>query len=311
MSIMIRSNFQDVYDNLLPAIDTVYFQSKELDETDAPWQKLFSMKKSTKQFENLTGFSGFGLFGQVGEAEDVPLMGITQLHDKKFTHTKFAAAWQVSEEMEDDDQYELVATLARAFARSYRFTKEVNFANVLNNGFTTELAADGVAAFGSRTLFNGTVVNNSTAADYGVSAAQTMYNHFDTLIDDQGIRAKLRPAYIAANPAMKWIIGEVNRSKYHPAAVTTSGSNNQNAINVLAEYDLDEVYWAELTDTDAWYVFAKPSAVNGFGLRGYDRQKFTVSTDFYTRNLTMVSVGRGRWSRGVYDWRQGYGSTGT
>lgn len=302
---MVRSNFQDIFDSLLPAIDTIYIQSRDLDETKAAWKQLFSQKSSDRQFENVTGFTGFPKFGNVGEGADVPLMTVGQLFDKKFTHTKWAGAWQVSEEMEDDDQYELVASLARAFARSFRFTKEVDHANVLNNGFSGggELSADGAAIFTTHTLYDGSTVNNASALDFGVSAAQAMYNHFATLTDDQGLRVSLQPAYIAANPAMRWVIGEVLGSEYKPYVTT-------NERNVLTEENLKEIYWAELSDTDAWFVSAKPSDLNGNGLRAYSRQAFTASTDFYVRNLTMISVGRGRWSRGCIDWRQVYASPG-
>lgn len=303
MAVMVRSNFQDIFDGLLPAIDTIYMQSKDLDETKAPWKKIFEVKKSTRQFENVTGFTGFGQFGNVGESADIPLMEVGQLFDKKFTHTKWAGAWQVSEEMQDDDQYELVSSLARAFARSFRFTKEVDMANVLNNGFGAENAADGLDVFATHTLFNSSTISNLSTADFGVSAAQAMCNHFATLTDDQGLRISLSPAYIVANPAMRWVIGEVLGSEYKPYVAT-------NERNVLNEETLQEIYWAEVTDTDAWFVFAKPSDLNGNGLRVYDRQQFTTSTDFYVRNLTMISVGRGRWSRGVIDWRQGYASQG-
>lgn len=311
--VLIRSNYQDIFDNLLPAIDTVYLQANELDETDAPWQQIFSMKKSKRQFENVTGVSGFGLFSSAGEATTIPLMDITQLYRKNFLHTKFAGAWQVSEEMEDDDQFEVVSSLARAFARSYRFTKEVNFANALNNAFSggSERSADGVVPFTTHTMADGNTKNNSATSDMGVTALQAMFNHFATLTDDKGIRVKLQPAMIVAHPNMRWIIGEILRSEYKPQlSSVTAGTADQNAINVLSEETLKEVYWAELTDTNAWYVFAKPSAVNGLGWRGYDRQAFTTTTDFDVRNLTMISVGRGRWSRGCIDWRQGYASAG-
>lgn len=305
MPVMVRSSFQDIFDNLLPAIDSVYIQSRDLDESKVPWKRIFAVRKSDRQFENVTGFSGFPTFSPVGEAENVPLMTVGQLYDKKFLHTKWAGAWQVSEEMEDDDQYELVASLARAFARSFRFTKEVDLANVLNNAFTTEKSADGAPVCGAHTLLNGVVVENfaNPAADFGVSSAQAMYNHFATLTDDQGIRVHLRPKYIVAHPANRWVIGETLRSQYKP------GTGN-NEINVLAEEDLVEIYWPEITDQDAWFVLADPSDCNGNGLRLYDRQPFTASTDFYVQNLTMISVGRGRWSRGVIDWRQIYGSQG-
>lgn len=303
MSVMVRSNFQDIFDSLLAAIDTIYIQSKDLDETKAPWKQIFEVKKSSRQFENVTGFTGFSQFATVGETTDVPLMTIGQLFDKKFTHTKWAGAWQVSEEMQEDDQHELVSSLARAFARSFRFTKEVDLANVLNNGFGVENAADGSDVFATHTLFNGSTISNLSTADFGVSAAQAMYNSFATLTDDQGLRIQLSPSYIVANPAMRWVIGEVMGSEYKPYVAT-------NERNVLNEETLKEIYWAEVTDTDAWFVFAKPSALNGNGLRCYERQAFTTSTDFYVRNLTMISVGRGRWSRGVIDWRQGYASQG-
>lgn len=303
MAIFLRSNFPDIFNSRLAAIDTIYMQSRDLDESKAPWKKIFAVKSSDRQFENVTGFTGFPKFGSVNEAEEVPLMNAAQLFDKKFTHTKFAGAWQISEEMEDDDQDEWVGTLANAFARSYRFTKEVDMSNVLNNGSTTELAADGSAVYATHTLYNGSTFVNGVATDFGISAAQTMFNYFATLTDDQGIRIHLSPAYIVANPAMRWVVGETMRSESKP--FTTD-----NEINVLNEETLKEIYWPEVTDNDAWYVFAKPSDVHSNGLRMYDRQEFTVSTDFDVRNLTMISVGRGRWSRGVIDWRQTYGSTG-
>ena len=303
MSVMLRTQFPDIFGSLLAAIDAVYIQSRDLDESKAPWKKIFAIKSSDRQFENITGFSGFPKFTSVGEAEEVPLIAVAQLFDKKFTHTKFASAWQVSEEMEDDDQYELVASFARAFARSYRFTKEVDMSNVLNNMTTTETSADGSSVGATHTLYNGSTFANNVATDFGVSAAQTMYNYFTTLTDDQGIRIHLRPKYIVGAPNMKWVIGETLRSEYKPF-------NNTNEINVLNEETLQEIYWPEVTDTDAWYVFTDPSDLNGLGLRAYNRQEFTVSTDFDVRNLTMLSVGRGRWSRGVVDWRQAYVSTG-
>lgn len=175
--------------------------------------------------------------------------------------------------------------------------------NVLNNGFGSETAADGVALYGSHVLYNGSTIANNVATDFGVSAAQTMYNHFATLTDDQGLRIWLMPKYIYAHPSMRWVIGETLRSEYKPFVAT-------NEINVLNEETLTECYWAEITDTDSWHVFSDPESVGGLGLRIYNRQDFTTSKDFDVKNFTAISASRGRWSRGVIDWRQGYGSQG-
>lgn len=83
MPVMVRSNFPDIFDSLLAAIDQIYIQSKDLDETKAPWKKAFAVRKSDRQFENVTGFTGFPKFATVGEGENVPLMNVAQLFDKK------------------------------------------------------------------------------------------------------------------------------------------------------------------------------------------------------------------------------------
>ena len=300
--VQVRNDFPDIFASLLPAIDTIYLQ--DFDEPKVDWEQLFTMKKSTRQFENNTGFTGFPTVGTVGEGEDYPLYSVAQLYDKKFTHTKFGGAWAVTEEMEDDDQYELVASMARKFKRSFRFTREVNFSNVFNNANSaTELSADGSNVLATHTLYNASTKSNLAATDFGVASAQTMFDHFASLTDDQGIRIGLRPWAIVANPAMRWVIGEVMRSSLKP--YTTD-----NEKNILNEMDLKEIYWPEITDTDAWYVVVKPSTMDGNGLRAYNRQPFTTSTDFQISNTTMLSVGRGRWSRGVIDWRAMYGSPG-
>lgn len=304
MTVHIRANFPDIFDSLLAAIDTIYIQSRDLDETKAGYKKLFKIKTSDRQFENVTGFSGFPTIGNVGEGDEVPLYSVAQLYDKKFTHLKWAGAWQVTEEMQDDDQHELVASFARAFARSARFTKEVNLANVFNDGATAaEKSADGSNIFATHTLWDGSTKSNSVATDFGVAAAQAVFNHFATLTDDRGIRIKLSPKYIVANPAMRWVIEETMKSDYKPFVAT-------NEINELSNESLSSIYWAEITDTDAWYVSTDPDDLDGNGLRLYNRKEFTTSSEFDVRNLTAISVGRMRFSRGCVDWRQLYGSTG-
>ena len=302
-TIMLRNNFPDFFGSLLAALDTVYLQSRDLDESNAAWKKLFAMKPSKRMFENMSGVSGFPTMGPVAEAANYQIYDVVQLWDRKWTHTKYGGGWQVSEEMEDDDQFEIVANNARAFARSYRFTKEVVFANIFNESFGTETAGDGSAICATHTLYSGSTIANNAATDFGVSAAQTMFNHFATCTDDRGIRIRLTPKFFVANPAMRWVFSEVMKSELKPYT-------SDNEVNALNEETLTPIYWPEITDTDAWWVSVDPKDLNGTGLRAYDRQPFTVSSDFNVANTTMISVGRGRYSVACGDWRQVYGSTG-
>ena len=305
MAFHLRANFPDFFIDLLPGLDSVYMQAKDLDETKAAYKALYNIKSSDAAFENVSGVSGFDVFQNVGEAEEVPLMNIAQLFDKKFTHIKWAGAYGISEEMTDDDNFEIVASMARAHARAFRYTKEVDLAGPLNNGGTaaTESSADGSAIFATHTRYDGGTTSNTVSTDFGVAAAQTMFNYFATLVDDRGHDINISPKYIFANPAMKWVIKETMESAYKPFAAT-------NEINALNDETLQDNYWARITDTDAWYVSVDPADLNGNGLRLYNRQDFTTSNDFDVRNLTMFVVGRGRWSRGCIDWRQLYRSVG-
>src|SRR3990167_11019844 len=124
MAFHLRANFPDFFIDLLPALDSVYMQAKDLDEKKAPWRKLFAIKTSDGSFENVSGVSGFDTFVNVGEAEEVPLMNIAQLYDKKFTHLKWAGAYGISEEASDDDNFEIIASMAQAHAKSFRYTKD-------------------------------------------------------------------------------------------------------------------------------------------------------------------------------------------
>jgi len=305
MAFHLRANFPDFFLDLLPGLDSVYMQAKDLDETKAAYKKIYFTKDSDSAFEQVSGVSGFDTFINVGEAEEVPLMNIAQLYDKKFTHLKWAGAYGISEEMSDDDNFEIVANMARAHARAFRYTKEVDLAGPLNNGGNSalETSADGSAIFATHTLYDGSTIANTVATDFGVSAAQTMFNHFATMTDDRGQDIGLSPKWILANPRMKWVIEETLKSSYKPFVAT-------NEINAISDEDLSPVYWNRITDQDAWYVSTDPDALNGNGLRLYNRQDFTTSNDFDVRNLTMFVVGRGRWSRGCIDWRQLYRSTG-
>jgi hypothetical protein len=302
-TISVRANYPDTFLDLLAGLEEVYSQSRQLQAAKSDWKKVFSMKDSDTAFEQMASTVGFPKFGTVGEAADVPLYNGAQLFDKKFTHTKTAGAWQISEEMQDDDKFSIVADLGKSAGRSYRYTYEVDHANVINNGASTETAADGIAIFGAHVLYNGSTITNGVSTDFSVSAAQAMFNHFRMLTDDQGIRIGLKPKYFLAPPHMLWVYKEVMKSEWKPYVAT-------NEMNAVAEEVLTPIWWSEISDTDSWSVWADPDDVDGKGLVSFDRKGMETDVDFQVRNLTAISVIRGRWSRGCFEWRQGYGSAG-
>ncbi|KKL62109.1 hypothetical protein LCGC14_2188500, partial [marine sediment metagenome] len=69
----------------------------------------------------------------------------SQGYDTTATHVEFASGIQVERKLFDDDQYNIMDRVSRDFAAGIKQTVESQFANVLNNAFTTTTTIDGVS----------------------------------------------------------------------------------------------------------------------------------------------------------------------
>lgn len=108
---------------LWPGINTWFGQSYK--EWKEEYPTLFSIENSTKPYEEEVGVSGFGLANEKSEGAAITYDDARQGFIMRYQHKTYALGFVVSEEMIEDNQYDLTVIGkrdARALAFSMRQT---------------------------------------------------------------------------------------------------------------------------------------------------------------------------------------------
>jgi phage major head subunit gpT-like protein len=166
---------------------------------------------------------------------------------------KYGLGFSISEEAVEDGKFDMIADAIQKMAKSALETQEISAMNILNNGFTTELAADGLTIFNaSHTLPSGLTFRNqlSTAADLSQSSLDQALTDFETqFVGDSGIIYRAMPRILLVHPSQRRYAMELVGSDLKP----DSADNNMNS---LKGEGLVVVSSPHLTDTDAWFLLA-------------------------------------------------------
>lgn len=293
-----RSNFANL---LAPGLATVYFN--EFNSYEKEWPKLVKQRDSKKSIEEDQLVVGLGIMNQKTEGASVAYEDIAQGYKTTYTHTTFAKAIRITEEMYEDDLYDVMNDMSSALARSAHQRMEVDAANILNNAFstTTGLGADGVSLINSsHTLSVGGTQSNalSASADLDASSLQEAIQVIETAADERGLNVALTPKLLVVPPALQWTAYELLKSEFKPGTA-------DNEENALKSKGMQFVVNHFLTDTDAWFVLASEHK-----LKWWNRvpMQFFRGSDFDTGDAKFRA--RVRYSKGFSDFRGVAGSPG-
>ncbi|MGE0444506.1 MAG: hypothetical protein AB7P99_04705 [Vicinamibacterales bacterium] len=205
-------------------------------------------------------------------------------HEKRVTHTEFGAAFEVTQTALEDDLYDQLLKAPMWLAFSAGYTIEKRAANVFNNGFTTELSADGLSAFNTaHTLVRGGTFRNRPLAEVDLS-----WNSLKDAIADLATETKFDSGQIAM--AVQDLI------LYVPPALEMQARRtvNSSLLPGVADNDVNAIKQARnikvvvnplLTDSDAWFVVAANPKMHGF--KCYERvplQQLAPTDDPRTRS---------------------------
>lgn len=134
----LRSGFPDSLE-----VDLMAYFEDELPRHPSLVDKIFNVKDSTKQKEELSGVTGISKLTDVGEN------GLYQYEDEledfktTLTHKTFKRGIQVSLEQLDDDQHRNQEGRIRALAKAAARTDDFNAFSVLRNAFTSTATSYG------------------------------------------------------------------------------------------------------------------------------------------------------------------------
>ena len=298
-NIMQRQRYIDLFASRLAYIDEIMFEN--FDAPSLSYPSVFNVRTSSRAYEETTGLTGFGQFGQKSEGGKVDYDTILQAYDKRFTHLTFAKGYQITMEAMDDDIDGAITNAAPALSRAARVSIETYIWNLFNLGFATETTPDGAYLFSaSHPLVAGGTYSNLVSGDISQANLETAINLFDNMVDDRGLPIEASPTNLVIPVELRWIVFEILKSELrHNTA--------NNAVNSLNQISLNVIMSKYLTGDDDWFITSDPSQHRC--LVYWRQEPVTDHTlDFDTGNMkTKMTY---RLSRGAADWRNVVGGLG-
>lgn len=314
---MVRNQFSQL---LAPGAHAVFAEFVDTATRASEFEAVFNIESSTSAYEDDINFAGLGPMPEKGENESFIYQDLIQGGTKRYVHLTYGLGSRYSWELASDDKYGFVKKVPAALARSAAFSRQMVPWNVFNLGFSTILTADGVSLFNNQHpllggppatsvgpgLTNviaaaGTYPNRpSTDIDLSITALQLMGNHFERMIDSQGIPIMYKPKTLIIPPELKYIAREILGSDNKP--YTTD-----NEINALKGDDLTFMLCHYLTSQSAWFALCDKK---DHALKFFNRHPITqdFDDDFDTRALKQVAFQR--FAAGATNWLGTWGSNG-
>ena len=243
------------------------------------FREIFDIEKSSKNYEEDTKLTGFGMAPVKAEGSAVSYDSESQGYTKRYRHVAYALGYVVTQEELDDNMYEQVSRRRiKRLAFSMRQTKETVAANVLNRATTSGYTGgDGKVLLATdHTSLNGSFSNKlSTAADFSEASLEDLLIQISNATNERGHKIALRAKKIIYPTALQFEVSRVLKSEYRPG----SADNDINAVKMVG---LTPVMNHYLTDTDAWFV--KTDCPNGLTMFERKPLEFTTDSDFDTDN---------------------------
>ena len=275
-------------------------------EHQSQYTKLFDIKSSSKNFEEMVQQTGFGLAPIKNEGASTAYDSHAQGYVSRGINVAYSLGYIVTREELADNLYEEVSMRrAGSLAFSMAQTRENVGANVYNRGFNSSYTGgDGVELLSTaHPTVSGNQSNElATAADFSEAALEDLTIQMMNATDFRGLKISLTVKSLIVPTALVYDTERVVKSSLR---VETS-NNDINAIRSMGVVP-EVVVNNYLTDSDAWFL--RTNGVEG-GICWFDREgvEFTKDTDFDTDNAKAKAYMRfvPFWG----DWRGVYGSPG-
>ena len=268
---------------------------------------LFDISTSRRHHEEDVSVARLGLAAEVGEGAPVLIDDEKQGFIQRYTHTKFGLGFVITEELVEDDLYDVVGKRrAESLAFSMRQTKEVVAANVYNRATNASYTfADGVAMLSTANLYEkgGSFANKPTTdIDLSEAAIEQACIDIAKFKDAAGNQISVMPQSLVIPVDSMFVAHRILGSDYRPG----TANNDINVLKTMSKFPKGIKVNHYLTDTDAWFI--RTNCPNGLKMIIRKAEQLKMDTDVQTGNLIVVSTMR--FSVGITDKRAIYGSVG-
>ena len=274
-------------------------------EHDRQYEKLFDMKSSSKNYEELVQQTGFGLAPVKPEGSSTAYDSHLQGYTSRGTNVAYSLGYIVTREELADNQYEAVSMRrAGSLAFSMAQTRENVGANIYNRVISASYTGGDGVALGS-TAHPSVSGNQSNilalAADLSEASLEDLTIQIMNATDPKGLKVAIRPTKLVVPTALVYDSQRILKSNLRVG----TADNDTNALKLVGAIP-EIVVNNYLTDADAWFIKTDVSD----GLCWFDREgvQFTKDTDFDTDNAK--AKGYMRFVPFWGDWRGLYSSSG-
>ena len=272
------------------------------------YDKIFHVMSSNKAFEKDTALTGIGQLEEVPELGAIPYEDATPGWEVTYVHKKFAKGRMVSQEMIDDEKFNMIAKLPVSLANAKARTKEQSAADIFNYGFVA--GGGGLAKFtggDAKALFATDHVNRAgTVTQSNKITTPLSQTSLQAVVSAMKKRKDSKGQLIGFKPDTLLVPAELEFTARVILETTQVVGNGNNDINPI-KGALNLIVWPFLTSATAWFVLDS----NAHELNWFNRKDSGVqgpSYDFDNEAAKWKAVAR--WSVGFSDWMGVYGSTG-
>lgn len=295
-----RSNFVDLLD---PSFRHIIFD--EYTRRPEYYSRFFKIESSNRQSEKISEATNFGLFSIKNEGGSIIYDDPKQGYDVEAVHLTYALGFRVTEEMLEDDQFNVIKRMPRMLAVSAKETTEVVAHDVLNSGFTTTYG-DGVPLFSllHPSPHTGYQVNTPTAAaDLSETSLQAALIDFEATTDARGLPLVMNSAVLMVPPALQFTAQKLMAAVLEPETANNAPNAFRNRVYGTTPRVIVNPY---LTDADTWFLIDSDK----HSLTFYNRVPLETRSDLEFDSGDMLFKARMRYSVTVGSWRGVYGVPG-
>lgn len=289
---------------IFPGVNAFWGKAYEMHKKE--YTDLFDVEKSSRNYEEDVGISGFGLAPVKTESGSISYDDERQTYVKRYTHTVYGIGYIITREMMEDDLYDIVGERrSKGLAFSINQTIETVAANVYNRAFNTSyLGGDGKAmVVSTHVTTNGDQSNVLTvAADLSELALEQMVIQINQATNDRGLKVAIMPKTLIVHPNEAFNAERILRS----ALQNDTANNAINAVKSMGVLPGGYKVNHYLSDADAWFV--RTNAPDGLKFFMRRAPQFEMDNDSDTQNAKFMATVR--FDSGWTDWRGVWGTPG-
>lgn len=223
-------------------------------EDDLLASRLVKMESTDEQFDEDVLVSPFGLLNRKDEGAGTDYDTMSQGYVTRYQQRTRALGYQVSWEARKFGKYfNIVAKGNEYLASSLRETKEVDVANLFNNGFDSNYTfGDGKKFFATDHPTRAGNFSNTLATpqDLCEEALEELCIQIKDTNNDRGIKAKIKPVLLQVPSALMF---EATRILESQLRVNTA-NNDLNAMKYMGLFSEGIVVNPHLTSDDAFFI---------------------------------------------------------